>query len=341
MSAPKPKLMPLADLPPGRQADFFAILLDRKRGITREGRPYFHCRFGDARRTVSFMAWSDDRWYAKAEKEWRPGQFYKLRGVYSEHERYGPQIELANLRPVREGDAADGFDPAPVEMSPQEPTLLMGELRSLVGASIAVEALRPRARLARPARRGVVAPARDARPGLSVSRRAARTHPRRDDHGPRPGRALRGPTRSTARPRPGLRRGGPARHRPRPGVRRRVAVPAVTIPGRLAGPHVLGRDLMRDAAREMGDIDAEWLALLEHLILTAGERGHGKGPMVPEGLILQHADELDLEMSLFALPGARRGAGAVHRPRPGAGASAAEAEEGFGRAGSLSPLPSR
>src|SRR4051812_33970178 len=132
MAATRANVVPLADLVPGQQADFFAVLLDRVRGTTREGKPYFHCRFGDARRTVSLMAWGDDRWYAPAQGEWRPGEFYKLRALYPEHDRYGPQIELLNLRPVREGDAADGFDPAAlVEMPPQEPTLLLGELRAL------------------------------------------------------------------------------------------------------------------------------------------------------------------------------------------------------------------
>ena len=298
MSAPKGNLVPLADLPPGRRADFFAVLLDRKRGITREGRPYFHCRFGDARRTVSFMAWNDDRWYAKAEAEWRPGQFYKLRAVYSEHERYGPQIDLMNLRPVKEGDEADGFDPSLLlEMSPQEPTLLLGELRSLVEKNIANEAHRAlvldlldrhaEELLRLPATRDRAYPYRG---GLLEHTLAVTTT------------ALDLAGRYAARLDHDLVCAAAVLH----DIGRVLEfgdespVPSVTIPGRLTGLHVLGRDLIRDAARERTDIDAEWLALLEHLILTVGERGHGKGPIVPEGLILQHADELDLEMSLFA-----------------------------------------
>ena len=302
MSAPKGNLMLLADLPPGRQADFFAVLLDRKRGTTREGRPYFHCRFGDARRTVSFMAWSDDRWYAKAEAEWRPGQFYKLRGVYSEHERYGPQIELMNLRPVKEGDAADGFDPAAlVEMPPQAPTFLLGELRSLAEANITNDAHRAlvldlldqhaEELLRLPATRDRAYPYRG---GLLEHTLAVATT------------ALDLAGRYAARVAPPLDRDLICAAAILHDIGRVLEfgdespVPSVTIPGRLAGAHVLGRDLIRDAARERADVDPEWLALLEHLILTVGERGHGKGPIVPEGLILQHADELDLEMSLFA-----------------------------------------
>ena len=303
MSASKSKLVPLAELLPGRQADFFAVLLDRVRGTTREGRPYFHCRFGDARRTVSFMAWSDDRWYAKAEAEWRPGQFYKLRGLYSEHERYGPQIDLANIRPVRDADAADGFDPAAlVETSPCEPTFALGELRSLVEANVAHEAHRALVLgllekhaddlIRLPATRDRAYPYRGGllEHTLAVAKTAVDLAERYADRFSPPldrelvcaaavlhdlGRVLE--------------------------LGDEVPVPAVTIPGRLAGPHVLGRDMVRDAARERGGVDPEWLALLEHLMLTPGvEIGHAKGPIIPEGAILRHADELDLEMSLFA-----------------------------------------
>src|SRR5262249_34979935 len=107
-------------------------------GQTSKGKPYYHCRFADLRRTVSLMAWGDDQWFTPAEKEWQPGQFYKLRARYGEHEKYGPQIELVNLRPVKEGDREQGFDPAQlVECSPRDPDVLLGELRTLAGEHIA------------------------------------------------------------------------------------------------------------------------------------------------------------------------------------------------------------
>ena len=306
MSPSKPTLSRLSDLSPGQPSDFFAILQDRVRGKTREGRPYFHCRFGDARRTVTLMVWSDDRWYAPAENEWKPGQFYKLRAVYTEHERYGPQIELVNLRPVKDADAADGFDPSIlVEMSPLEPTFLLGELRSLAETHVGNEA-----------HRGLV---------LHLLERHAeellRLPATRDRAYPYRGGLLEHMLAVTTIAVDLVQRYASRFPKLDPPLNRDLVcaaailhdigrvlelgdespVPAITIPGRLAGPHVLGRDLIRDAARERGDIDPEWLAMLEHLILTNGtDRGYGKGPIIPEGLILQHADELDLEMSLFA-----------------------------------------
>ena len=306
MPASKRPVSRLCDLTPGQPGDFFAILQERLRGITREGRPYFHCRFSDARRTVSLMVWSDDRWYSLAESEWQPGQFYKLRAVYSEHERYGPQIDLVNLRPVNDGDVADGFDPAAlVEMSPQEPTFLLAELRALAETNIVTEA-----------HRGLVLGLLDqhAEDLLRLPATRDRAYPYRG--------GLLEHTLAVTRTALELAQRYAARFpKLTPPINRDLVcasailhdigrvlelgdespVPSVTIPGRLAGAHVLARDLIRDAARERGTIDAEWLSLLEHLVLNHGtDRGHGKGPIIPEGLILQHADELDLEMSLFA-----------------------------------------
>ena len=44
------------------------------------------------------------------EREWQVGQFYKLRAVYGEHERYGPQLtEVHAIRPVNDADRARRF----------------------------------------------------------------------------------------------------------------------------------------------------------------------------------------------------------------------------------------
>src|SRR4051812_41601999 len=102
MSNGKPTVVRLSELAPNQQGDFFALLLDRTRGVTQHGKPYYHCRFADRRRTVSLKVWSDDRWFAQAESDWQPGKFYKLRAVYTEHEKFGPEIELQMIRPMRD-----------------------------------------------------------------------------------------------------------------------------------------------------------------------------------------------------------------------------------------------
>ena len=64
-----------------------------------------------------------------------------------------------------------------------------------------------------------------------------------------------------------------------------AAAPSVTVPGRLAGHLLLGRDLVRDAARELGDVNPELVQILEHIVLThlgLPEWGSPRLPLVPE-----------------------------------------------------------
>src|SRR5260370_424820 len=75
-----------------------------------------------------------------------------------------------------------------------------------------------------------------------------------------------------------------------------------TVAGRLTGHLILGRDLVRDAAREMSDINADLLQLLEHIILThltLPEWGSPRLPQIPEALIIHHADDLDAKLEMY------------------------------------------
>jgi 3'-5' exoribonuclease len=75
-----------------------------------------------------------------------------------------------------------------------------------------------------------------------------------------------------------------------------------TVDGRLFGHLFLGRDLVRDAAREQGDVNPELLRLVEYLIVThlvLPEWGSPRLPQIPEVLILHHADDLDAKMEMF------------------------------------------
>jgi 3'-5' exoribonuclease len=79
-------------------------------------------------------------------------------------------------------------------------------------------------------------------------------------------------------------------------------VPGWTIPGKLTGPTVLARDLVRDAARERGDVNPELVQLLEHIVLTPLYPPDGSGPrwpLIPEGLLVAYAADLDLKMAMY------------------------------------------
>ena len=76
-----------------------------------------------------------------------------------------------------------------------------------------------------------------------------------------------------------------------------------TIPGRLLGHVQLGRDLIRDAAKGVPDLNPGLVLLLDHLVLvhlTLPEWGSPRLPMIPEALVLHHADDLDAKFEMYA-----------------------------------------
>jgi 3'-5' exoribonuclease len=309
MTRPKPVLVRLCDLAPGQLADFFALLADKTKGATRDGKAYYACRFRDARRAVAFMVWSDSKWFADCERDWQAGHFYKLRAVYGEHERYGPQlVELQNIRPATDADLADGFDPAQlVESSRYDPAKMFAELKELVAAHVADEPLRKLA---------LTLLDRHAGPLQRLPATRDRFHPFAG--------GLLEHTLATTRScvhlaeryaahytelNPPLNRGlvaaGAALH----DLGRVLEfgaespAPAYTVPGRLAGHLILGRDLVRDAAREQGDVNPELVQLLEHIVLThlaLPEWGSPRLPLILECLIVHHACDLDAKLELYA-----------------------------------------
>jgi 3'-5' exoribonuclease len=308
MARPKPPVVRLTELTPGQHGDFFALLADKARNSTREGKPFYLCRFRDNRRTVSFAAWADSPWFAAAESEWQPGRFYKLRAVYGEHERYGPQLtEISAVREVRDEDKADGFDPGLlIERSRRDPVEMFAELKALVESEIRDEPLRrlTSSLLEKHAAAWQRLPATRDRfhtfagglleHTLSVTRSCLVLVERYSAY--------------YVELKPPLNRdlviAGAVLH----DVGRVLELgdeamsPQPTVAGRLEGHIILGRDLVRDAAREQGDVNPELLLMLEHLILThltLPEWGSPRLPLIPEALILHHADDLDAKMELF------------------------------------------
>jgi 3'-5' exoribonuclease len=308
MSRPKPSLVRLSELTPGQPGDFFALLADKTKSATRDGKAYYSCRFRDARRTVSFMAWADSPRFGECESEWQAGQFYKLRAVYGEHERYGPQLgEILLIRPVTDADAADGFDPSLlVEASRFDRDKMFAELKELATAHIADEPLRrlvltlldrqaePLKRL--PATRDRFHPFAGGllEHTLAVARSAVQLAERYSNY--------------YSELKPPLNRDLVAAGAMLHDLGRTLefgdeaAAPSYTVPGRLTGHLILGRDLVRDAAREQGDVNPELVQMLEHIVLThlaLPEWGSPRLPWIPECLIVHHADDLDAKLEMY------------------------------------------
>jgi 3'-5' exoribonuclease len=307
MARTKPNLLRLCEMTPAQFGDFFALLAERTRSETREGKPYYTCRFRDAHRTVTFMVWADGPWFETCERDWQQGQFYKVRGTYADHERFGPQIDVQNIRPVADADHAEGFDPAElVECSRFDRAAMFAELKGLAEAEIADAGLKRLVltllqlygdRFQRlPASQGKFYPFAGGllEHTLAVTRHCLYLADRyREQY-----KNLK----------PALNRdlvvAGAILH----DVGRVLEfgddlLAHPTVPGRLVGHLFLGRDLVRDTAQQLGDVNPELVQLLEHIIvshLNLPEWGSPRLPLIPECLIIHHADDLDAKMEMYA-----------------------------------------
>jgi 3'-5' exoribonuclease len=308
MSKSKPPLVRLHEMIPGQAGDFFVLLTDKIRGARRDGKPFYTCRFRDHARTASFMVWSDGPWFEACEHDWQEGQFYKIRGSYDEHKVYGPQIDIHNLRSAGEQDREDGFNPADfVEYSRFDPKAMFAELVDLAETQIVNAPLRKLVvtLLERHAGSLQCLPAtlKNFHPFhggllehiLSVTHSCLQLVDKYSAHYP----DLQPPLNRD------LVVAGAILH----DIGRVVEFAddttntQTTVPGRLLGHIILGRDLVRDTARELGDVDPELLQLLEHLIVThlnLPEWGSPRLPLIPECLILHHADDLDAKLEMYA-----------------------------------------
>jgi 3'-5' exoribonuclease len=303
----RPSLAALHELAPDQYADCFVQLVEKAHGTTREGKPFYTCRFRDARRTVTAVIWSDSLLFGPCDAEWEVGQFYKVRGTYRQHEKYGPQLDLEQIRPAQESDRAAGFDPAAlVDRSRLDPDAMLAELRGLVEQHVGDEPLRRLVltlldRHAEPFKRLPATPNKFypfagglLEHTLSVTKSCLWLAERYAAH--------------YTELSPPLNRdlviAGAALH-----DIGRVAEFAdelgrqATVPGRMVGHLMLGRDLVRDAAREQGDVNPELVQMLEHIVvahLALPEWGSPRLPLIPECLIVHHADDLDAKLEMYA-----------------------------------------
>jgi len=307
MARAKPTLASLHELTPEQYADCFVQLVEKKHGTTREDKPFYTCRFSDSQRTVTSMVWADSAFFAACENEWQEGQFFKVRGVYGQHERFGPQLDLEQVRPARDADREDGFDPAKlVERSRFDPEAMFAELKQLVREHIADEPLRrlvlglldthaePLKRL--PATLGKFYPFGGGllEHTLSVTKSCLWLVERYVAHYSElspplnKGLVIAAAALHDLGRVPELSGDALGRHQ--------------SVAGRMLGHLMLGRDLVRDAAREQGDVNPDLVQMLEHIIvshLVLPEWGSPRLPLVPECLILHHADDLDAKLEMF------------------------------------------
>ena len=311
MAKAKPVVVPLHKLEPGPPpADCFALLVEKTSGLTAAGKPFFNCKFRDAKRTVGTMIWGDAELYADCAADWTVGGFYKLRAIFEIHEKYGPQIIVMQIRAVREADKEDGFAQNDFyERSRFDSEAMFVELVALAEAEIADAHLKALTL-------GLLAEHGDRLKQLPATLK---------NFYPFPGGWLEHTLAVTKNcllladryrlvypeMTPPLNRdiiasaailhdiGRVAEYLP-------SGVPGIpvelSVEGRLFTHVTLARDLIRLEAAKHGELDRELLMLLEHVVYTHLEIpswGSPRLPAVPEALILHHADDLDAKLEMY------------------------------------------
>ena len=307
---PKPVVVRLSEMKPGDAGVFFAQLVERTKGQTREAKPYYACKFRDLGRSATAMVWADGPFYEACDTSWEAGGFFKIQATYAEHAKYGPQLDISRVRPVKEEDRADGFHEADfVESSRFDPHAMFAELRGQVERHVADEPLRKLTL-------GLLDAHADVLKGLPASPR---------HYHPFPGGWLEHTLAVTTACVWLVDRYRTHYSDAKPPLNKDVVVAAAalheigraveldagddigqpaeqTVPGRLFGHVILGRDMVRDAAVAQGDVNPALVQLLEHVVLThltLPEWGSPRLPLIPEVLILHHADDLDAKLEMY------------------------------------------
>lgn len=297
----------LSDLTDGQEAECFAALKSKTRGVTARNQPFVKCYFRDSRVTLEAPLWHDHRLH-RAANDWPEGGTYRLR-VKAEHKgKYGLQIDLIDIRPTRPEDEADGFDFGDLyESSKYRPEHLLKVVRHHVETCIDCPYVR------------AVVEAILAEHGELFSKIQAAANFHHSYNG-----GLLEHVWSMTRI-----AGFLANHYAKyydglnPPLNKSIIVAAAilhdigklreleyhpiearyTKEGSLIGHVLMGRDLVRDAARKIDGFPEETLLLLEHAILAHhGKREFG-APILPqtiEALIVSFIDDLDAKVNIAA-----------------------------------------
>lgn len=105
-----PRILTLSDIQVDRNTDCFAQLFQIETKTDKTGKPYYKAWFRDAKTKISIHIWSNSPYFHQVEKELKQGRFYKLRLTLTQHNLYGQQVKLLQIREVTQLDKQNGFD---------------------------------------------------------------------------------------------------------------------------------------------------------------------------------------------------------------------------------------
>jgi 3'-5' exoribonuclease len=297
----------LSELAHGQEAVCFAALVKKEKGIDKHGNPFVKCHFRDKRMIVVAPLWSDNALRLQAET-WPEGIGYRLVARGSWSVKFGPQLEILGIRPAVEQDVADGYDFFDlVESTDYNVEELFKSIHDRIDRSIDDPLLK---RLVR----NIL----DDHAELFKKMPAAQSF-----HHSYTGGLLEHVWSMTRIAAFLADHYGKYYEHLNPPLNRGVIVAATilhdigklreldyhpveakyTKEGCLIGHVLMGRDLVRDAARKIDGFPEETLLLLEHAILSHHGRRDFGAPIVPqtlEALMVSFIDDLDAKMNIAA-----------------------------------------
>jgi 3'-5' exoribonuclease len=294
----------LHTLKEGQTAEFFAVLAGRDRKTASNGKPYFDVELRDRKKTFRAKVWGDSVCYEACDRVWDVGQHFL---VHARHDPKWNQLVILEARPVNDDDRRDGYDPAMFERTTRF------DVEELFTEILAY------------AKKIEDEPLRKLVLGLLWKNEAAiKRHPAaaRNHHAYRGGYLEH--TVSVVRTgwhlaekyyeyypdfSPPLNKdlilAGCILHDIGKLDELEFLADGIgyTVRGHLVGHILVGRDMVREAAKEAPDLSPELLLLLEHVILShqgAREWDSPREPMLPEALLVHFADDIDAKLNMFA-----------------------------------------
>lgn len=299
-------ITPLGAMSAGDEGDCFLLLTSRERGNTRDGKPFFRVGFRDPDRSVTTMVWRDTPWFEQCESNWQTGEFFKVRCSYFENQ-YGPQIEIHKIRTVEKGDREEGFDPdLYFERTRFNIEEMWEELVAIAKEQINDQGLK----------KLVLTLLKKHEARLKTMSAASRNH-----HAYTGGYLEH--VLSVTKTSLFLARKYAAYYDNLQPLNQDLVIAGAilhdigkmieldhqpghtdyTARGILIGHILLGRDIVREAALELGGLSEELLLRLEHLIVShqgIPEYGSPVVPHTPEALLVHFADDLDARYNMLA-----------------------------------------
>lgn len=297
----------LSDLQPDQEAECFAALVRKVGGRTYKNEPFVKCYFRDKRAILEAPLWADSRWL-KLSEGWAEGEAFRLHVKATASPKYGMQLEIVNIRPAVADDEADGYDFYDlVESSERTAAEMWRTLHEIIQRCIDDPLVRRLVHAILDANResfGRMQAAANFHHSytgglLEHACSMARIGGYLADHYARYYHALNPPlNRSVIVAAAILHDIGKLRELQYHPVEARY-----TKEGSLIGHVLMGRDMVREAARAIEGFPEETLLLLEHAILAHhGKREFG-APILPqtiEALIVSYVDDLDAKVNIAA-----------------------------------------